>query len=110
MTRPANPIERVRDANPVPGVVEPDWPRIRERVADAADDGPTRAPAPSHARRRAARNGGLLAGLAVVAAAAAITVLALAPTSGSSDFLARAAAALAPAHGTVLYERWETTI
>jgi hypothetical protein len=110
MTRLGNPFERVRDANPVPCVVEPDWRRIRERVAGEADHGPTRAPASPRARRRASRNAGVLAGLAVVAAAAAITVLALAPTSGSSDFLARAAAALAPTRGTVLYERWETTI
>jgi hypothetical protein len=56
------------------------------------------------------RVGGVLAGLALCAAAATIAVLALAPSGGSSAFLARAAAALAPTRGTVLYESWETTI
>jgi hypothetical protein len=111
MTRRADPFERVRDANPVPGVIEPDWGLVRERVAGEEDGGHTGAPAAANRRRRVpSRIGGVLAGLAVCGAAATIAVLALAPSNGSSDFLAKAAAALAPASGTVLYERWETTI
>jgi hypothetical protein len=109
MTRRANPFERVRDANPVPGVVELDWGSVRERVAGEQDCGLAGAQAAAN-RRRVSLSIGVLAGLALCAAAATIAALALAPSGGSSDFLARAAAALAPAGGTVLYERWETTI
>ena len=111
MTRRANPFERVRDANPVPRVVEPDWESVRERVADEEDGGLARASAAADRRPRVSlRVSGVLAGVASCAAAATIAVLALAPSGESSDFLARAAAALAPTRGTVLYERWETTI
>ncbi|HSZ06648.1 MAG TPA: hypothetical protein VK778_15785 [Solirubrobacteraceae bacterium] len=114
MTRRANLFERVRDANPVPGVVEPDWGSVRERVAGEQDGelgGPAGTPAVAGGRWRvSSRLGGVLAGLALCAAGAIIAVLALAPSGGSSDFLARAAAALTPAGGTVLYERWEKTI
>lgn len=111
MTRQANPFERVRDANPVPRIVEPDWGSVRERVAGEEDGGLARASAAAEGRPRVPlRVGGVLAAVAFCAAAATIAVLALAPSGGSSDFLARAAAALAPTRGTVLYERWETTI
>jgi hypothetical protein len=64
-----------------------------------------------NARRRTSSTiGGVLAGLALCAATATVVVLALAASGKSPDFLARAAAALAPASGTILYERWETTI
>jgi hypothetical protein len=78
-----------------------------------AQQGGGLAGAPAAANRRlriSSRIGGVLAGLALCAAAATIAVLALAPSGGSSDFFARAAAALTPASGTVLYERWEETI
>ena len=52
----------------------------------------------------------MLAGLALCAAVAAGALFAIAPWSGSSGFLARAATALTPGAGTVLYERWETII
>jgi hypothetical protein len=109
MTRRANPLERVRDANPVPGLVEPNWGSVRERVAGEEDGGLAGAQAAANRRRRVSLSIGVLAGLALCAAAT-IVVLALAPSGGSSDFLARAAAALTPASGTLLYERWETTI
>ncbi len=111
MTRRANPFERVRDANPVPGVVEPNWGSVREWVAGEDDGGLAGASVAADRRRGVSlRVGGVLAALALCAAAATIAVLALAPSGGSSAFLARAAAALAPTRGTVLYERWETTI
>jgi hypothetical protein len=111
MTRRGDPFERVRDANPVPGTVEPDWGTVRERVAGEGDSGIAGAPPAANGRRRvSSKLGGVLVGLALCAAAATIVVLALAPSGGSSDFLARAAAALAPASGTVLYERWEKTV
>jgi hypothetical protein len=118
MTRRDDPFERVENANPVPRTVEPDWGAVREHVAgggrgdlNGAPGGLTGAPATAHERRRVSLSiGGVLASLALCAAAATIAVLALAPSGGSSDFLARAAAALAPANGTVLYERWETTV
>lgn len=111
MTRRVNPFERVRDANPVPRVVEPDWGPVREWVAGEEDGGPAGGSAAADRRPTVfLRVGGVLAALALCAAAATIAVLALAPSGGSSDFLARAAAALAPTRGTVLYERWETTI
>lgn len=111
MKRQVSSFERVRNANPFPAAVEPDWGAVRERVADEerrAPDGPAIA---AHVRRRARlRIGGVLAGLALCAAVVTVAVLALAPSGGSSDFLARATVALTPARGTVLYERWETTI
>ncbi len=111
MTRRADPFERVRDANPVPGAVEPDWGTVRERMVGEEHGGLARAAAVANTRRwTSSRIGGVLAGLALCAATATIVVLALAPSAKSPDFLARAAAALAPAGGTILYERWETTI
>jgi hypothetical protein len=111
MTRRANPFERVRDTNPVPGVVEPNWGSVREWVAGEEDGGLAGASAAADRRRGVSlRVAGVLVGVALCAAAATIAVLALAPSGGSSAFLARAAAALAPTRGTVLYERWETTI
>lgn len=100
MTRPPDPFERVREANPVPSTVEPDWESIRNRVGEASAATPS-----GRSRIR-----GVLAGLAACAAASTVAVLALAPSGGSPDFLARAAAALAPTSGTILYERWEATI
>ncbi len=110
MTRPGDPFERVRNANPVPSAVEPDWGTVKELLAAAADSDPASAPSPPSKRLRRSRVSGLLAGLALCAVAATIAALALAPAGRSSDFLAKAAAALTPASGTVLYERWETTI
>lgn len=111
MTRRANPFERVRNANPVPRVVEPDWESVRKRVAGEQDGGLAGASAAADQRPRVSlRVSGVLAAVASCAAAATIAVLALAPSGESSDFLARAAAALTPTRGTVLYERWETTI
>jgi hypothetical protein len=107
MTRRGDVLERVRSANPVPTPVEPDWESMRARVFGGGSDGGWDEPK----RRRVSPSvGGVLAGLAACAAVAAVAVLALAPSGGSSDFLARAAAALTPASGTVLYERWEKTI
>jgi hypothetical protein len=103
MTRRGDPFERVRDANPVPGVVEFDWGSVREWVAGEEDGGLAGAQAAANRRRRVSLSIGVLAGLALCAAAATIAALALAPSGGSSDFLARAAAALTPASGTVLY-------
>jgi hypothetical protein len=48
--------------------------------------------------------------LALCAAVATGILIAVAPESGSSDFLARATAALTPKPGAVLYERWEHII
>jgi hypothetical protein len=107
----AHLFERLKDANPVPGTVEPDWGSVRERAAGDGDGGLAGDTAAAERRPRASSKlGGVLAGLGLCAAAATIAVLALAPSGGSSDFLARSAAALAPASGTVLYERWEKTI
>ena len=102
-------FERLRKANPAAGGVEPDWDAIRVQVESA---GAANAGAAQGARERRGRRGRagrwLLAAVLVLASAAAL-VLVLAPSDGSSGFLARAAAALAPTSGTVLYERWETT-
>ncbi len=111
MTRQPSAFERVRDANPVPGAIEPDWRSVRERAAGEQDGGLAGAPAAADQRPTVClRVGAVLAGLALCAAAATIAVLVFAASGGSSDFLARAAAALAPTRGTVLYERWETMI
>jgi hypothetical protein len=111
MTRRANPLDRVRHANPVRDVVEPDWGSVRKRVAGEEDGAHAGASAAANRRRGlSSRASGVLVSLALCAAAATIVVVALAPSGGSSDFLARAAAALTPTRGTVLYERWETTI
>lgn len=58
-------------------------------------------------RRMRPRMLGVLAFSATVAAG---VLVALAPWSGSSNFLARAAAALTPPPGAILYERWEHII
>jgi hypothetical protein len=65
---------------------------------------------PGEARGRRLPTRPVLAAFVAVAALATGGLLALAPGGGSSGFLARAATALAPAKGTILYERWETTI
>ncbi|MGH2902673.1 MAG: hypothetical protein ACRDK7_03660 [Solirubrobacteraceae bacterium] len=112
MTRRDDPFERLRDANPIAAPVEPDWATVRARIAAASErkgrSRPVRAPA--HRRQKRPRPAGVLVGLALCAAVATVTVFVLAPDEGSSDFLARAAAALKPLGGTVLYERWTTSI
>jgi hypothetical protein len=129
MTSRQDHFERVRAANPVPAPIEPDWGRVAEHVARgsrAEADGsrarslraragvsllrlPSRpAAAPRRRDRRARRR--VLGALALCAAVAAAAVVAAVPRGGSSDFLARAAAALTPGAGTVLYERWEHTV
>lgn len=112
MTRRADMFGLVRAANPVPDAVEPDWDAVRERAL-GEQDGDLASGAPHAGGRRARRSlriAGVLAGLALCAGAATVAVFALAPSAGAPDFLARAAAALAPTSGTVLYERWERTM
>jgi hypothetical protein len=107
MTRSADPFKRVRRANPVIAPVEPDIEQIRERLSQEPPETPVR----PVRRTRTARNAYRIAAtLALLAALSATTVLMLAPSGSSPDFLARAAAALAPTNGTVLYERWQATI
>ena len=117
MTARQDPLERVRNANPVPTAVEPDWEQITEHITSASRE----SPAVDRGRgvdrmadqgRRVGRDGGMgravLGGLALCVAVATTVLVALAPWSDSSDFLARAAAALTPpGAGSVLYERWE---
>lgn len=126
MTHPDDLFKRVCAANPVPVDVEPDWDRVIERLQNATDpeadrdhlgsaDAPRSAPATPRLPdlglwRRAHRSRAALLGSVLCAAAVAGVVMAIAPWSGSSDFLARAAAALAPQAGTILHERWELTI
>src|SRR5580700_1246265 len=99
MTTQQDPLERVRAANPIPFAAEPDWEQIVEHVARGSHT-----PA---VRGRGVR-GTMLGGSAFCLAVATIVLIVLAPWSGSSDFLARAAAALTPpGAGSVLYERWE---
>jgi hypothetical protein len=100
MTARQDPLERVRAANPVAVAVEPDWERITQYVASS--------PRESLAvdRARAVRRT-VLGGVVLCVTIASAVLVALAPWSGSSDFLARAAAALTPpGPGSVLYERW----
>lgn len=108
MTHPQQPLARVRGANPVPEPVEPDWSRIVEHVERGLRTESQRAGTLARRRRRTRRS--LLGGLALCAALIVTALIALAPGSGSSDFLARAAAALTPGAGTILYERWEHVI
>jgi hypothetical protein len=127
MTDPEDPLERVRAANPVPVPIEPDWEQVKEHVgsaspseADSGQDAPggvrVRAaltpqryrPAPIGGNGRAVRR--VLGALALSVTAAAGVLVVLAPWGGSSGFLARAAAALAPQPGAILYERWEHII
>ncbi len=110
MTRRRDPLERLRGANPVADAIDPDWEQVKQHLrsslrADRAGAEPARR---RHARRRPGRR--LLLGLALCACLGAGLLLALAPRSGSPGFLARAAAALAPPSGTVLYERWEKIV
>jgi hypothetical protein len=103
MTARQDPLERVRGANPVPDAVEPAWDQVAEYVVHGYHE------------QAAARGRGvsrtLLGGVALCVAVATAVLIVLAPWSGSSDFLARAAAALTPpGPGSVLYERWEHLI
>lgn len=101
MTPRGGPLERVRDANPVPVAVEPNWERIAEHVMSNSHE--QRAVDRARSMRRT-----VLGGLTLCVTVAVAVLIALAPWSGSSDFLARAAAALTPpGAGSVLYERWE---
>jgi hypothetical protein len=110
MTPRQDPLLRLRAANPAPLPVEPDWERVKDRVVSASLGQGLDRPAPATGRRKGPRRGRALGALALCAAVAAGILLALAPGGGSSDFLARAAAALAPEPGAILYERWENTI
>ncbi|MGH2902604.1 MAG: hypothetical protein ACRDK7_03310 [Solirubrobacteraceae bacterium] len=118
MTRRDDPFERLREANPIASTVEPDWPAVRARARTSEHEGRSRpVGAPAHGRRQRSRlagtrrrPAGVLVGLALCAGVAMLAVFVLAPDGGSSDFLARAAAALKPLNGTVLYERWTTSI
>jgi hypothetical protein len=102
MTPRQDPLERVRGANPVPDAAEPDWGKITEHVARGSR---------AHTDRGHAVSRTVLGGAALCVAVATAVLIALAPWSGSSDFLARAAAALTPpGAGTILYERWEHII
>jgi hypothetical protein len=104
MTPRQDPLERVRAANPVPVAVEPDWERITEHVVSSSHE--SRAVDRGRAVGRT-----VLGGVALCVAVASVVLIALAPWSGSSDFLARAAAALTPpGPGSILYERWEHII
>jgi hypothetical protein len=111
MTARQDPLERVRNANPVPTAVEPDWEQVVEHVASGSRQ-PLAVDRGRGVDRLAHRGRGVgrsvLGGLALCVAVATIVLVALAPWSDSSDFLARAAAALTPpGAGSVLYERWE---
>jgi hypothetical protein len=99
-----DPFERVRAANPVPVAVEPDWEWITEHVTSSSHESLA-----VDRGRTAGRT--VLGGVALCVAVATVVLIVLAPWSGSSDFLARAAAALTPpGPGSVLYERWEHII
>jgi hypothetical protein len=104
MTPRQDPLERVRSTNPVPAAVEPDWERVTEHVAHGQHES-------LEVERGHAVPRTVLGGLVFCVAVATAVLVALAPWSGSSDFLARAAAALTPpGRGSVLYERWEHII
>jgi hypothetical protein len=128
VTRRADPVERVRAANPVPVPVEPDWERVKEHVTTASCTavGSARAESPVGAKasdapqldRRSPASGGwngrrgrrVLGAAALCAVVATGILIVVAPGGSSPDFLARAAAALSPVPDAVLYERWEHTI
>lgn len=103
-------LERLRAVNPVPAEAAPDWRSVTEHVMSRMRaEEPRPLPAPMRWYRR--RKGRFaLAGSALCAAIAAGALIAVAPWSGSSDYLARAAAALTPGIDTVLYERWEEIV
>lgn len=129
MTHRQGPLARVRGANPVPVPVDPDWERVKEHVATVsraeADSGLAEsagahvrtplvpgveraATAPGRWNARGSRR--ILAAVVLCAAVATGILVGVAPGGDSPDFLARAAAALTPEPGTILYERWEHTI
>jgi hypothetical protein len=117
MTRPEDPLARVRAINPVPVAVEPDWQQVtqnaRAALTEADADVRTRTPllgVGTSGARGGHRGRNVTVGLALCTGAAAAGLIALAPWSGSSDFLAKASAALTPSPETVLYERWEHVI
>jgi hypothetical protein len=106
-------VERLRALNPVPAPVEPDWEQISSRlrpleIAEATGRRARRAP-------RVGLRGWILAATLRLAVAAGV-LLAVAPWSSvspdfiSKGFLAKAAAALAPQPGDVLYESWERIV
>jgi hypothetical protein len=92
----SDPVAQLREANPVAEAPEFDWGAI-ERLLIAHEPPPVR-----HRKR------GVLVAAGLCAALAGLFV-AIAPWSSSDDLLSRAAAALAPGTGGVLYERWEQT-
>ncbi len=106
-------VERLRALNQVPAPVEPDWEQVSSRI---------RAPEVAEAtgrRARRARRLGLRGWILAATLGVAVTVgvlLAIAPWSSvspdfiSKGFLAKAAAALAPQPGDVLYESWERIV
>jgi hypothetical protein len=109
-----DPIERLRAQNPVPGPIEPDWQQIRGRI-DADGSRATEVARPNRLPRlrrwRPGPRGSILGGMLCVVAASGV-LLALAPWNSvsPSSFLAKAAAALAPQPGDVLYESWERIV
>lgn len=110
MTPRQDPLKRLRAANPAPLPVEPDWERVKDRVAGASLGRPLDCPTPVPGGHNGPKRSRVLGALALCAALATGILLALAPGGGSSNFLARAAAALAPEPDAILYERWENTI
>lgn len=101
-------LARLRAANPVPSPVEPDWERVREHVLGAPDGAAEARPLVAERPRPRAR--AVASGFLICAALVAGVLLALAPWSGSAGYLARAAAALTPIPGSVLYERWQHVV
>lgn len=109
MTRSLDSLQHLRAANPVPVPPVPDWRRIKDHVSRGLiedDEAPRSRP---HAQPSWPSSRVVLVSVAFGAAMVA-ALFAIAPWSNSPSFLARAAAALTPSAGTVLYERWEETI
>jgi hypothetical protein len=96
-------------SNAMPSFEEQLWAELAQEQATM----PSPAPVPPTRRDRGPRRRRAVVGIFLVAAALAGVLAPLAgisPWDGSPSFLARAATALTPAPGTVLYESWESTV
>lgn len=110
MTRSPDPLQQLSAANPVPVPPAPDWQQITDHVNQGLLQDGVDSPRGRTRARLAWRRRRTVFVTAAVCAAILAAVLAIAPWSDSPGFLARAAAALTPGAGTVLYESWESTV